>query len=106
MVAVAEEGITLLAPAPVRALLMPRMFNDGRLSSSTSFFPPPSVLPSHSSRIRSAIHVRSFSDGVALGIGERLDTVIEVIDYTWPSSSFIDASRCANIMAGFGAQFP
>ena len=29
MLAVAVEGITLLAPAPVRALLMPRMFSDG-----------------------------------------------------------------------------
>ena len=54
MLAVAVEGITLLAPAPVRELLMPRMFSDGRLISSTSFFPAPSVRPSDSSRIRSA----------------------------------------------------
>ncbi len=54
MVAVAVAGITFDACAPMRELAMPRMLSDGKVISSVSFFPPPSVEPSQNSRIRSA----------------------------------------------------
>ena len=52
-VAVALDGMTLLAWLPVLALLMPRMFNDGRAMSSLSVAGAPSVEPSQSCRIKS-----------------------------------------------------
>ena len=84
MSAVAVAGTTLLALSPVRALAMPRTFSEGRLISSTSFRPPPSVRPSASSRISSRIDLGSLGDGALFGLGERLDAVVEVVDQHAP----------------------
>ena len=65
---------------PTRELAMPRMLSEGRLISSTSFWPPPSVRPSDSSRIRSRSISGRFGDGALFGIAERLDAVVEMVD--------------------------
>ena len=74
--------------------------------SSTSFLPPPSVRPSHSSRLSSPSTSGASAIGALLGLAQRLDAVVEMVDSTRPSSSFIDASSRASIIAGFGAQLP
>ena len=51
--AVAVDGMTFDASAPTRELAMPRMFSDGRVISSVSDWPSPSVDPSRKSRINS-----------------------------------------------------
>ena len=82
--AVAEAGITFGCLRSGTRTAIPRMFSEGCVISSSRLFGAFSVDPSQNSRISSASHRRSFGHGALLGLAQRLDFIVEMIDQNPP----------------------
>ena len=85
---------------------MPRMFSDGRLSAPAASLPPPSVRPEPEFAHQIGVDLGASAMARFSALAQRLDAVVEMLDQHAASSSFMEASSCASIMAGFGAQLP
>ena len=97
MAAVAVEGTTLLAES-MRPLDMPLMLKDGRVISSASLRPWPSVRPVPAP-LQLFIEVGHLRNRLLLDRGKGFDAIVEVADENSSLLSFMDASKVGSPVA-------